>query len=284
MRAAAERIQAIESIAELRFSRLYQTPPIGGPDGQEPFLNAAAAFTTDLSAGEVLARLQTIENDLGRVRRQRWGARRVDLDVVLHGPLIGGAAHLVVPHPRYTARRFVLMPACDVAPHFADPRFGWTLERLARHLEQGQPSLHLVGGEIETRRRIAELLRESGDVSVIAAPPIADNRNPGDGDEISGLKKSRRWVAMGSEPPTPDQADDPEAARLIARLYLSEGTPIWPAPHRLWNSGREYPEYSLEVTDLLWAAAEIRSALDSMRCPCEVVDDAEWLDGCESGR
>ena len=44
---------------------------------------------------------------------------------------------LIVPHPRYTARQFVLQPACDVAAHYRDPRFGWTLERLARHLREG---------------------------------------------------------------------------------------------------------------------------------------------------
>lgn len=290
---AAIRIRAVSGISDLRFSRLYQTPPIGGPDGQEPFLNAVAAFDTHRSAAEILSLLQTMESELGRVRRDRWGARKVDLDVVLHGPLIGGSAHLVVPHPRYTARRFVLMPACDVAPHYVDPRFGWSLRRLADHIEQGVPSLCLLGGEVDQQHHIADRLRSMGDITVICHPantwtvPVVANSpapTPQTGAEPKlaetrsvAPRPDQRWVEIDGRPPTSARADDPNSARLIARMYLSDGKPIWPAPHRLWTSGRDYPEYSLEVTDLDWAAAELRSALDSMSCPCQpMADPNDW--------
>jgi 2-amino-4-hydroxy-6-hydroxymethyldihydropteridine diphosphokinase len=287
---AAIRIRAVSGISDLRFSRLYQTPPIGGPDGQEPFFNAVAAFDTTRSAAEILSLLQSMENELGRVRRDRWGARKVDLDVVLHGPLIGGSALLVVPHPRYTARRFVLMPACDVAPDYVDPRFGWSLERLAHHIEQGVPSLCLLGGEADQQQKIADRLRAFGDIAVICHPAktwtipvVANSPAPVARNIVSHPSQTveprpdRRWVEIDGTPPTSDHADDPSSARLIARMYLSDGKPIWPVPHRLWTSGRHYPEYSLEVTDLDWAAAELRSALDSMCCPCQpVADPHEW--------
>ena len=124
---AAQQIAASGVTAELRTSRLFETPPIGGPHGQEPFLNAVAAFDTRASAREILQLLQRVEQQLGRQRRRRWDARSIDLDVVLHGELVGGGTGLIVPHPRYTAREFVLEPACDVAAHYRDPRFGWTL-------------------------------------------------------------------------------------------------------------------------------------------------------------
>ncbi len=87
-------------------SRLFETPPIGGPAGQEPFLNAVAAFDTDASARQILELLQQTEQRLGRTRNLRWDSRSIDLDVVLHGELVGGGTGLIVPHPRYTARQF----------------------------------------------------------------------------------------------------------------------------------------------------------------------------------
>ncbi|KAA5546956.1 2-amino-4-hydroxy-6-hydroxymethyldihydropteridine diphosphokinase [Roseiconus nitratireducens] len=154
----------------LQTSRLFETPPIGGPGGQEPFLNAIGAFETTASAKEVLSMLQELELALGRERRHRWGARSIDLDIVLHGQLIGVATGLVVPHPRYTARQFVLKPACDVAGHFRDPRFGWSLSELASHLSAGVPSLALVSGSQQLRRLLCtRLSREHGILTYVAA-------------------------------------------------------------------------------------------------------------------
>ena len=96
---AAEQIAASEWVSSFRASRLFETPPIGGPGGQEPFLNAVAAFETSASAREILSLLQTIEDQLGRRRRRRWDARSIDLDVVMHGELVGGGTGLIVPHP-----------------------------------------------------------------------------------------------------------------------------------------------------------------------------------------
>lgn len=158
----------------MRASRLFETPPIGGPGGQEPFLNAVAAFETPASARDILNLLQETETRLGRQRRQRWDARSIDLDVVLHGELVGGGTGLIVPHPRYTARQFVLQPACDVAAHYRDPRFGWTLKTLAEHLGQGVPSIALVGGDVSTRNELCRRLSEEHGIKTFAAQPLAE--------------------------------------------------------------------------------------------------------------
>ena len=170
---AAQQIAASGVTAELRTSRLFETPPIGGPHGQEPFLNAVAAFDTRASAREILQLLQRVEQQLGRQRRRRWDARSIDLDVVLHGELVGGGTGLIVPHPRYTAREFVLEPACDVAAHYRDPRFGWTLKQLARHLRRGVPSLALVGGSAATRAEICRQLAQEHQIRTFLAAPVA---------------------------------------------------------------------------------------------------------------
>ncbi len=171
---AAKRVSDSPWVRELRTSRLFETPPIGGPQGQHPFLNAVAAFDTDASARQVLELLQATEQDLGRQRRERWDARSIDLDVVLHGELVGGGTGLIVPHPRYTARRFVLEPACDVAAHYRDPRFGWTLKQLSNHLKQAAPSLALLGGDASTRIEICRRLQTEHRIQIFEGPPPSE--------------------------------------------------------------------------------------------------------------
>ena len=258
----------------LRTSRLYQTPPIGGPGGQEPFLNAVARFRTTASASEVLARLQTIERDLGRTREHRWAARTVDLDVVLHGQLagrrspadrrglIGGGTSLVVPHPRYTARRFILQPARDVASDLHDPRFGWSIADLATHLDAAVPSMVLVGGQAETRRRLADRLTGRCVIAMPDQPP-----------------PTRPWVGIdwSIDQLGGRRAPDFPVPRLVGRIDGVAAADRWPATHQLWPTGARWPEYRLEAGDVEWATGEILSALDSMACPVTPVsDDGGW--------
>ncbi len=96
-------------------SALYETAPLG-PAGQAPYLNAAAALDTALPALELLDALLEIEKSRGRVRRERWGARTLDLDLLLHGEAALHLPRLTVPHPEMLARAFVLAPLCELAP------------------------------------------------------------------------------------------------------------------------------------------------------------------------
>ncbi|TWT80965.1 2-amino-4-hydroxy-6-hydroxymethyldihydropteridine pyrophosphokinase [Planctomycetes bacterium CA13] len=267
---AAARLDASTMVDSLATSRLFETPPIGGPGGQEPFLNAVAAFETSSSAREILHLLQSIEDDLGRTRRRRWDARSIDLDVVLHGQLVGSATALIVPHPRYTARQFVLTPACDVASHFRDPRFGWTLGQLAGHLSAGSASMALIGSDAATRREICNrLTAEHGIQTFTAGTPItADPSQPWVSECVPDLPLDR----------TPATTALPNLPRLITRIGWTTPKTRWPAPHLIWTSRTRWPEYRLEIDDLDWAVSEIASALDSMRCPVRpVTEDGRWF-------
>lgn len=296
---AARLINDSADLDRLRTSRLFETPPIGGPSGQEPFLNAVAAFDTNASARDILALLQQIEHRLGRRRRQRWDARPIDLDVVLHGELIGGGTGLIVPHPRYTVRQFVLQPACDVAADYCDPRFGWTLKRLARHLNEGLPSLALVGGDQATRELICQRLSAEHGIQTFAARPMAEPmavignapaalRGPAEDLEPAAgptaqrivLDEEQPWVSAFI-PPLPSLESPltsaPDVPRLVARLQSATPQSRWPAPHQIWPSLRQWPEYRLEIDDLDWAVSEVASALESMRCPVKpVTEDGGW--------
>ncbi len=96
-------------------SGLYETAPLG-PPGQQDYLNAVAALDTALAPLELLDALLAIERDCGRVRRERWGPRTLDLDLLLHGDAVLHEPRLVLPHPAMLGRAFVLAPLRDLAP------------------------------------------------------------------------------------------------------------------------------------------------------------------------
>lgn len=307
---AAARLAVSDLIAEgsqFVTSRLFETPPIGGPGGQEPFLNAVGVFETTAPARRVLDDLQHLEHELGRQRRKRWDARSIDLDVVLHGNLVGGATGLVVPHPRYTARQFVLKPACDVAAHFRDPRFGWTLGQLSAHLDADVPSLAFAAGRQHVRDELCNRLadeygvrlrqfdsgeRENVDAETpepwIAArpprlpklkakafpvPPSDRPHEPGNDDQPISLDQN------SIDQHSIDQHSDgwPGMPRLLVRIQRSAGGTHWPAPHLMWPGGWSWPEYRLEIDDTDWAVSELASALESMRCSAHAVtENGHW--------
>ena len=96
-------------------SSLWETAPIGGPE-QGAYLNAVVVVDTDLDPAAVLATLLDIERAHGRERRERWGPRTLDLDLLLYGDQTISAPGLTVPHPRLTERRFVLEPLAEAWP------------------------------------------------------------------------------------------------------------------------------------------------------------------------
>lgn len=112
LRAAAQRIR--EVVSNVRVSSLYETEAWGVTE-QPPFLNAVARGRTSLSPLDLLDAMQTIENDLGRIRMEHWGPRAIDIDILLYGTESIEEPRLVVPHPYMTQRSFVLRPLADLA-------------------------------------------------------------------------------------------------------------------------------------------------------------------------
>ncbi|GAB5406381.1 MAG: hypothetical protein Aurels2KO_46120 [Aureliella sp.] len=117
-----------------RVSSFYHTPPVGGPSGQPPFVNAVVWVNTDLNPWETWSVVRDVENELGRVRLQRWEARRIDVDILLFGDQRIWTPQLKIPHPRMCMRRFILVPAAEVAPDFVDPVTGASVQQLAATL------------------------------------------------------------------------------------------------------------------------------------------------------
>ncbi len=118
--ARARQLLATRGFREAAASALYETEPVGGvPQG--PFLNQVIGGTQALGARELLAACLGIEQELGRVRRERNGPRTLDLDILLYGDLVSEESGLVVPHPRMHERRFVLAPLAEIGASARHP-------------------------------------------------------------------------------------------------------------------------------------------------------------------
>lgn len=113
-------------------SHFYKTAPVGPP--QPDYINACIAVETCLSARELLKRLLLIEHQFGRVRKERWGARSLDLDLIFYGDRIITAPNLSVPHPRLHERAFVLIPLMDIAPEWQHPALKKTVQQMIETL------------------------------------------------------------------------------------------------------------------------------------------------------
>lgn len=116
---AVSRLRAL--LAHLRASSNYETAPVEVLGPQPAFLNAAVVGDVSLTASDLMAALLAIERDRGRERPFPRAARTLDLDLVLFGDRIADEPGLILPHPRFRERRFVLEPLAEIAPEFRDP-------------------------------------------------------------------------------------------------------------------------------------------------------------------
>ncbi len=118
---AINKIRNIAKSQVVAVSSLYLSKPMG-PQDQDDYINAVLALETSLSSIELLNALQSIENKTGRVRKEnRWGARILDLDIILFGNEIINTDRLTIPHYGMTEREFVLLPLVEIAPSLKLP-------------------------------------------------------------------------------------------------------------------------------------------------------------------
>jgi 2-amino-4-hydroxy-6-hydroxymethyldihydropteridine diphosphokinase len=119
-------------------SAWYRTAPV--PRSEQPwFVNAVVSLITRLAARDLLAMLQGVEGQFGRVRGKQNAARVLDLDLLDYQGQTIDTASLVLPHPRLHRRRFVLVPLAEIAPEWRHPLLGLTAEQLLSRLTAKQP-------------------------------------------------------------------------------------------------------------------------------------------------
>jgi dihydropteroate synthase/2-amino-4-hydroxy-6-hydroxymethyldihydropteridine diphosphokinase len=129
---ALERLRAHVTLETI--SSIYETEPWGYAD-QPHFLNAVCGGETELSAGELLGAIKTIEVELGREPTFRYGPRAIDIDLLLYGDAIIEQDHIQVPHPHLHERDFVLAPLNEIAPRAVHARLEKTIEALSVTLD-----------------------------------------------------------------------------------------------------------------------------------------------------
>lgn len=299
------RVRLTRNGTPLKLSRMFRTPPVGGPSGQPPFVNAVAATEVDGSAWDAWHAIREVETLLGRQRQERWEARRIDLDILLFDGQRIWTPQFKVPHPRMCMRRFILEPALDVAAEWIDPVSGLSIAELARSLRASPASLVLVASEelrpqplleevalaarcqwvqpvsqlvyAETQDHLHSLSRETSQGSN-ATDSVAGTRHVG----------HSRWIGyidhrslMGGQQIL--LLPSPKLTVLLAKPVKSSGA-AWEDVHRSlagWlglceNDAPGFPSwplrgprYLLNTDDRAWALHELIAACEAMDCPIE---------------
>ncbi len=131
--AALAALNETAGIQVLARSHWYRTAPIGPP--QPDYLNGCALLQVTHSPLGLLDILLSVENKFGRVRRERWGARSLDLDLLLYAAQILSTPKLELPHPRLRERAFVLVPLAEIAPDWLEPVTGLAIADLASRVD-----------------------------------------------------------------------------------------------------------------------------------------------------
>lgn len=277
MRSAGRLIREALPDSNPRFSRIYRTPPVGGPTGQGDFLNAVVRVDHNLSVWQLWNTIQRIESDLGRQRNQRWESRRIDIDLILHESTSLWTPHLKIPHPRMCMRSFVLQPALDIAPDLVDPVSQWSITKLADHLSNilGNPSRPVLAigcNSIPLTDGIRERLSESREP---LSNVVRVTHTPSPEQWVQSIDATADLRIACVETPDPEsiQWEDYSAPwAMMLGLQPAHRDPT----HKPQPSHRPVPgpRYLLPGNDLSWAVHELFAAIQAMRCPIEPTDHA----------
>ena len=129
----------------VRTSSWHETEPIGGPPINRRFSTARPLSKHRSRRNRFSRRWSRSNKILAAIARQRWGARTIDLDLLLFDELVLHTPKLTLPHPRMAMRRFVLEPAAEIAASMVHPTIGWTVAQLLDHLRTAPPYVAISG-------------------------------------------------------------------------------------------------------------------------------------------
>jgi len=120
------------SLKPVQKASVWESEPVGG--AKYSFLNSAAKIVTDTGPAELLKNLKEFEQTCGREKNpERWGPRVIDLDIISYGNLVIEQESLIIPHPEYEMRKFVLNPMMEINSNWCDPRTGLSIEKILKN-------------------------------------------------------------------------------------------------------------------------------------------------------
>lgn len=134
---AADLLNDHSAISVSSRSSLYETEPFGKSD-QDWFVNSVVEVTTHLSPELLYKACLAIENEMGRVRKEKWGPRVIDLDILFYDDYVFKEKGLEIPHPGIAERSFVLVPMNEIAPGFVHPKLKKNIEALLTEIRNPQ--------------------------------------------------------------------------------------------------------------------------------------------------
>ena len=265
---AAKRLLADSfGLSNLSLSRLYRTPPVGGPGGQADFLNAVAAVDTDRSIWEVWEIIKSIESTLGRQRQLRWEARRIDIDLLLYDQQRIWTPHLKVPHPRMCMRTFVVLPAFEIAPDWIEPVTGWSIANLRDHLQQSMTSDSFIRVVCQDETQLARL--QSSFASLASHNEVRLSWGTSRPLELVHEGTPKLTIAAVASPDPTTVLWEDCSKPWVHALNMETSIGIAPNERRCIQG----PRYLMPADDTKWAVHEIQAADQAMRCELEVVGD-----------
>ena len=138
---ALSRVAKLPDTKIVKESSLYESEPIG--DAKEWYINGAIESETKLKPDMLLKKFKNIERAMGRKKvKKRWGARIIDLDILLYDAAIIKKKNLRIPHPEMSSRKFVLLPLGEIAPQVIHPELGVTISELLINVKDNK-KIHL---------------------------------------------------------------------------------------------------------------------------------------------
>jgi 2-amino-4-hydroxy-6-hydroxymethyldihydropteridine diphosphokinase len=138
---AVERLAKLPDTKVLKESSLYESEPLG--DSKDWYVNGAVEIETKFKPDMLLKKFKNIERAMGRKKvKKRWGARIIDLDILLYDSAVVKKKNLRIPHPEMPSRKFVLIPLSEIAPQVIHPELGVTISELLINVKDDK-KIHL---------------------------------------------------------------------------------------------------------------------------------------------